>query len=93
MDHKTSWSKLEDIRLPGHFNLLMHSDGGTRPTCSAVAWVVEAIFFDAAAQEWKQMLVAMSTTFLETPISSFTAEALALYQCSDFVKTFINKHV
>ena len=91
MDNGSSWSRFEDVVLPGQYNLLMHSDGGSRSTCFAVAWVVEAVFMDEQTGTWKQTLVAMSAAFLETPISSFTAEAFALYQCTTFVKSFVGK--
>ena len=89
MDTCKTWHQISDLKLPDQFNLLLHSDGGARRECGSASWVVEAAFYDDG--ERKLQLIAMSGTFYQAPVSSFTAEALALYHAVKHTAEFIRK--
>eukprot|EP00959_Pyramimonas_sp_CCMP1952_P133467 2790858-Pyramimonas_sp.AAC.1 len=58
-------------------NLVCHSDGGTRAgSCSAAAWILEAI---VSRNGFMHIFpIATRGIFLDCPVSSFTAETIAL---------------
>ena len=94
MDSGTSWSRefdwpFRNVTLTD-CNLVAHADGGTRANkSSASAWVVEAgVFIDG---QWSYKPIAMSGTYFESPISSFTAETAALAECTTFVKRLLKE--
>lgn len=67
---------------------MCHSDGGTRrDSCSAIGWFVEAIVVRDGLRH--TFPVAMSGKFLSSPISSFTAECIALDEAIVFLVNFI----
>ena len=88
MDHCTTWHHIFSVSLPDCFNVVFHSDGGARPHCGAASWIAEASYFDELAGTWVLKPIAISGVYYETPQSSFTAEALALYHCTNFLKIF-----
>ena len=90
MDHQKNWHQVYAECLPADFNLLVHSDGGARATCGAAAWIVEACFLEG--DTFVTRPVASSGVYLDGRISSFDAEAWALYHAVAFCKTFIWKH-
>lgn len=60
-----------------HANLICHSDGGTRAgSCSASGWIVEACVIQGDAQH--TFPLAMAGSFFDQPVSSFSAELIAL---------------
>jgi hypothetical protein len=75
MDNATTWQETFAPELPKHFNLLIHSDGGSRHHCGAAAWIVEASYWDEDLQGWQLTPLAMSATYYDGTVSSFTAEA------------------
>ena len=79
------------LDLPDQFHIIVHSDGGARANCAAAAWIVEATSWQEDSGNWQVQTLSYSATYINTWVSSFTAEALALYQASDFVNIFINK--
>ena len=88
MEVKRSWyqrfqPQVQDLDLR-HANILVHSDGGARARqCSAAAWYVEArVEKDGSVTTFP---LVMAGTFIEQPISSFKAEAIALDEAVDFI--------
>ena len=78
MEKREGWMQTfrHDVDL-GNANFICHSDGGTRQgNCSASGWFIEAVI-EAGGQS-QRVPSAMSGTFLSQPISSFTAELIAL---------------
>ena len=60
---------------------MVHSDGGTRcNACSASAWILDVGMWDG--ERWNAHHLAMGGTFYPEPISSFTAECLAVAEGS-----------
>ena len=60
-------------------NLVCHSDGGTRAgSCSAAAWILEAIGSRSGFTHTHTFPIPSRGIFLEWPVSSFTAYAIAL---------------
>ena len=91
MDTKRSWHQKFIDGSQGweadEVNLVVYSDGGTRAnSCSAGAWYIEAHFEKRGKPT--VMPVAMAGTFLETPVSSFTAEIIGLDEAVSFVSAF-----
>ena len=92
MDIKRSWYQrfqppFEDYDI-FRSNLLVHTDGGTRAgECSASAWYVEACIVQSGRE--LKFPLAMSGTYLEAPVSSFTAEAIALDESIEFVRKLL----
>ena len=85
MDTKQSWEELsppvdQNIDLT-EANFVMHCDGGTRMgTCSAAAWVLEA---HLQTHRGRQIVrLAQKGVYMAEPISSFTAELIALEDCA-----------
>ena len=87
MDHCTTWSHVFNDELPTEFNMLMHSDGGSRYDCGSAAWVIEAAFREDDL--WKLRPMAIAGTYFDKRVSSFTSEASALYACVAAAKAFI----
>ena len=80
---KCDWRKERQIsRLLGS-NVVVFSDGGTRPTCSASAWVLSVL------HEGKLVPAVAGGLYFAQPISSFTAEAIALEQATDELKKWL----
>ena len=69
---------------PCEANFICHSDGGTRKgSCSAAAWVVEA---SVVRDNRRHTLpLAFRGIYFSTPVSSFTAEAVALDDVVSYV--------
>ena len=89
-----SWFEAFDWPFEGRLlkecNLLAHCDGGSRrQSCSASAWVVEACIFQHG--QWLRKPLAMSGTYFDQQISSFTAETLALEDCTCFIKRLLER--
>ena len=81
MDRREDWH--QDLLIPStrhetwKTNLLCHSDGGTREgSCSAAAWIIEAVGVEG--HFLRRYPLAMRGIFMLDPISSFTAESIAL---------------
>ena len=91
MDHQKTFHEVCPIRLSQNFNLIVHSDGGARADCAAAAWVVEATSWRAEAGEWQVQTLAYSATYINSWTSSFTAEAMTLYQAVDFVSEYVGR--
>ena len=95
MDNGQSWSRSFDWPFPHHgvcdCNLVAWSDGGTRRhKCSASAWFVEIGLYEEGS--WKFSPLAMGGSYFQTPISSFTAEMLALHECSLFIRSLVQRN-
>ena len=91
MDCKTNIQTTFEPETATRFNILVHSDGGSRPGCSSSAWIAEAVSWDEAAARWKRTTLATSATYCDTSVSSFVAEALALYHATCFFKGILRK--
>ena len=94
MNIRKSWFEVFDWPFEGHrvdeCNLLVHSDGGTRCNrCSSAAWIVEVCVFQQG--RWFRKPLAISGTYFDSPISSFTAECVALEECSIFIKQLLER--
>ena len=93
MDQQASWSK--EFQFPfesgswQQCNIVAHSDGGSRPSCSAAAWVVEVGMI--VESEWVFKQVACGGKYIEPPVFSFEAESIALELCTNYVKTSLEK--
>ena len=88
MNMGRSWSETLPWPFPGasveECNIAVHSDGGTRAeSCSAAAWIVEVGYRGNFAA------YAMAGTYMSAPVSSFTAEAIALNEASAFVHNLL----
>ena len=69
-------------------NYVCHSDGGTRAnSCSGAAWIIEARV--VRDDERYIFPVAMAGVFLQGPVSSFLAEAIALDEAVRFLGKFV----
>ena len=87
MDIRKSWFQRGRISAEdfANANILVHTDGGTRAgTCSAAAWCVEAVVRKGGCEVTIPVLLA--GTFITDPISSFTAEAIALEEAVEAVR-------
>eukprot|EP00973_Karenia_brevis_P075899 10544498-Karenia_brevis.AAC.2 len=76
---RSSWRHerhVGDEDFSGIGNLLVFSDGGTRPDCSASAWLVGHLIKSKEGWRFKPRVAA--GMYFEAPISSFMAEAIAL---------------
>ena len=74
---------------------VMHCDGGTRAAkCSAAAWVLEAHV--TTDHGYEVMLLARKGIYIASPVSSFTAELIALEDCTvsfdKFWTTLVTNH-
>ena len=81
MELGQSWLKEVPPAIPDfspcEANFICHSDGGTRThSCSASGWVLEAIVTRAGYK--CTFPVAFRGVYFQQPVSSFTAEAVAL---------------
>ena len=84
MDRAATWEHVVDIDISPPFNLLIHSDGGSRAECAAAAWLVESIDLNGTLQ-----LVAMAGIYIPQKLSSFEAEGIALSACTNFCCKFM----
>jgi len=91
MDYQKSLHETFSVVMPRNFNIIVHSDGGARTTCASAAWVAEITSWQAETREWQVQTLAYSATYINSWVSSFTAETMALYQAVDFVSSFISK--
>ena len=57
---------------------------------SAAAWIVEVGVLEGG--QWKYRPLAFGGTYFETPLSSFTVEAIALDECTLFIKRLLDKY-
>ena len=97
MDVGESWSKALDWPFPGvplpRCNIVAHSDGGLRRSSgvAASAWIVEVGMVDGGS--WTYRPLAMGGTFVAAGLtSSFGAEAIALQECSLFLRKLIDHY-
>ena len=96
MDRAATWATANDWPFEGwslnECNLVAHTDGGTRraKNCSASAWIVEVGRLTKDGWEYKNL--AIGGTYFEKAISSFSAEALALLECSVFIRRLVAKY-
>ena len=94
MDEQRSWYQIFaqpneqcDLALT---NLVLHLEGGTRiGRCLAAAWYLEAVTCRNGIEHIVPL--AMSGTFLSDPISSFTAEAIALDEGCAYIYAVIQR--
>ena len=92
MDYKRSW--LHNFKCPvvnfrtSEANYVCHSDGGTRAnSCSGAAWIIEA---RVVRNDHRHVFpVAMAGVFLQDPVSSFLAEAIALEEAVNFLGKYL----
>ena len=77
---KTSWrnERPKNPHCPGDSNVLVFSDGGTRPECSASAWVLGTTSCIDGNLQFTPMITA--GIFFENPVKSFMAETVAFEQ-------------
>ena len=88
MDLEASWTRqLQDIPADG-CNIICHSDGGTRiGRCSAAAYIVEArVERDGVLTT---SVLAMGGLYMNRPVSSFLAEAIALEEGASCARRLI----
>ena len=89
MDIGEDWKSILDFPhslLGQRCNFLFHSDGGTRVgQCSGTGWILEAFAPDRVLP----YRVAAAATFIACPISSFTAECLALDHATEAFDRFL----
>ena len=72
-------------------NFLCHSDGGTRGSkCSGIGWCVDAIITDR--DQTSLVPLARGARYLSEPVSSFTAETLALDEATRYLSEFVLNH-
>ena len=88
MDHKQNLHETFQVALPEKFHIIIHSDGGARKDCASAAWVVELTTYDQTSCQWQVQTLAYSASYFDAWTSSFTAEALALYQAVSFISIF-----
>jgi len=87
MESRRSWFQSGHITTEdlANANLLVPTDGGTRAgTCSAAAWCIEAVVCRGGFAVTIPILIA--GTFISDPISSFTAESIALDEAVEAVR-------
>ena len=87
MDSQKSWAECFEWPFPGRrldeCNVMIHSDGGTRRhASSASAWILQV--GTLSGTNWEVKTLAMGGTYHEKPMSSFTAETLALAEAALF---------
>ena len=91
MDEQTSWFQRGPLPEAGlaNSNLIVHMDGGTRAgKCSAAAWCIEAVAHYGSYITTVPVILA--GTYIQDPISSFTAEALALEEAALAVHSIVS---
>ena len=87
MDCKRSWEttfKNEHLEDGMGFNLLMHSDGGSRATSAAAAWIVKTMRYDPVNKQCVTLPLAMAGSYFDSKLSSFEVESIALRFCTNF---------
>ena len=93
MDTRSSWMTEVPPAIPDFTildaNIVCHSDGGTRAgSCSAAAWILEAIVSRDGFTH--TFTIASRGIFLDSPVSSFTAEAIALDDAVAYVSRMVS---
>ena len=96
MDLGESWRHCNDWPCPGRdiddCRLVIHSDGGTRArNCSASAWVAEILVDSPSGIQTHRL--ASGGTYINNPISSFLAEAMALEESTLFICKLLNMQI
>ena len=91
IDHCKTFQEVFSPELPERFNLLIRSDGGARASCGASAWIAEAVFWKEDAGRWERRKLDFAGAYFGCSVSSFDAEALALYHATSFIKAMIRK--
>ena len=93
MDHKRGFSYRNDRLLeairPGNANILVFSDGGSRPN-EAVAsggWVAFVLGGHWAEQDDVAHLLATEGIMIETAVSAFQAEITAAASALEFIRS------
>ena len=89
MDRKGTWRSEKPIdrcRYREH-NILVFSDGGTRPGCSASAWTLGVM--SRKDNELCYTPIIAAGIFFESPVSSFMAEAIALENACKELEGFV----
>ena len=92
MDVGTGWQRdvppaLSDFSVL-EANFIVHSDGGTRAgSCSAAAWFAEAVVWRGGRRHLFPL--RMCGVYIETPVSSFSAEALALEDAVNYLSQLL----
>ena len=81
-------STAADLDLAKSSIILVYSDGGTRPECSASAWML-GIASAECDKGLKPMIV--SGIYFQTPSSFFLAEAIALENATKELASFIRR--
>lgn len=84
-----SWREERQVNCRRGDNVVIFSDGGTRSTCSASAWVL-CVFLDRNGEK-KLIPVVAGGLYFEKPISSFTAEAIALEHATQELLSWLRK--
>ena len=73
---KGAWREERNMDIPPGCNIVVFSDGGTRETCSASAWLITAVLHNRGVETYSPVVAA--GIYFDDPISSFLAEAIAL---------------
>ena len=91
MDRRQSWSKKYITKLdPQHSNLVIQTDGGLREgDCAAAAWIAGLWGRLDGAPLFEPLMV--QGTFLESNVSVFSAEAIALDEATTAVDNLIQQ--
>ena len=74
---RCTWRETRNADILLESNLVIFSDGGTRAECSASAWVLCAAIKEATIP------ILAGGIYFPQPISSFTAEAIALEKATE----------
>ena len=89
MDEGRSWFQICSTHVDanaGHF--LIQTDGGSRAgQCSAAAWVIEVVSTMGDSRTTSPLVTG--GTYISTPVSSFTAEAMALDEAARAVSSLV----
>eukprot|EP00959_Pyramimonas_sp_CCMP1952_P351902 7373109-Pyramimonas_sp.AAC.1 len=88
MDLEAFWTRqLQDI-VADRCNIICHSDGGARiGRCSAAAYTVEARVVKDCV--FTTVVLAVGGLYMDCPVSSFLAEAIALEECASCARRLI----
>ena len=93
MDHRQSYSyrnsKLSDAIRPGNGNILVLSDGGSRP-CSSVAaggWIAYVLGGHWGEEDNTAHLLASEGILIHSAVSAFQAEITAAESAFEFMRS------
>jgi hypothetical protein len=81
---KCDWRKDRGIQRHPGSDVVIFFDGGTRQTCSASAWVLSVLY------DGKLVPAVAGGLYFAQPISSFTAEAIALEHATDELQKWLS---